>query len=686
MQQLAIQIGNFHPVLVHLPIGILFLVFIIELFFRKKKTETLHNIVLLGLFVGTLAALASLGTGWWLADSGGYDEEMIFRHRWMGVAFTIGTTLLLILKKTNSSLGQKIYLPLFSITIILLTITGHLGGNMTHGEDFLFKNNSAEIVAITDIDKALAYEDIIKPILQNKCVSCHNSSKPKGGLLLTSPKNILAGGDTGNILDSTAGKLPLLLHSIHLPMSEETHMPPKGKVQLTEDEITLIEWWINNKHCFDCTTKNIEQSEQLHLLLLSLEEDTSPRALIAKEVDEKVPEKWINSLEKEGIIVYYLDKESPLLIVNMANRTNLKKEHFKLLKKYAPNIVELNLSNSNFSDTLATFLPSFKNLTKLQLQRTAITDKTIEKINNLNFLESLNLYGTKVSNVTLYRLSSFSYLKNIYVWKTEIDRGQIEKFNTDFPTIAVQLIKDDLFALASLDPPNINSKSIFFKDSLEVSLEYVFNEIDIYYTQDGSEPDSTSIKYTKPLTLTKSTEIKAVTYKKGLGISKVFSENFKQSSISYDTIWVNTPPNKNYAAQGAKSLIDQNRGSLNFVDGNWLAYEGSHFKATLGLTKKTKISTVSIGVFASPEKWIFYPVNYKIWTSLDGITYKLIHTTNNSVPDYYYTTERNFINLKVPPTNAKFVRVEVKSLLKNPKWHPNPGGKSWIFVDEIVLN
>jgi hypothetical protein len=32
------------------------------------------------------------------------------------------------------------------------------------------------------------------------------------------------------------------------------------------------------------------------------------------------------------------------------------------------------------------------------------------------------------------------------------------------------------------------------------------------------------------------------------------------------------------------------------------------------------------------------------------------------------------------------VKVEVRSPLRNPDWHPNPGGKSWIFLDEILLS
>jgi predicted RNA methylase len=46
----------------------------------------------------------------------------------------------------------------------------------------------------------------------------------------------------------------------------------------------------------------------------------------------------------------------------------------------------------------------------------------------------------------------------------------------------------------------------------------------------------------------------------------------------------------------------------------------------------------------------------------------------------------DFFDVEFKKTSAKYVRVEVKSILKNPPWHQNPGAKSWVFIDEIVIN
>ena len=48
--------------------------------------------------------------------------------------------------------------------------------------------------------------------------------------------------------------------------------------------------------------------------------------------------------------------------------------------------------------------------------------------------------------------------------------------------------------------------------------------------------------------------------------------------------------------------------------------------------------------------------------------------------------ELQFFTLAFEPTKAKYIKVEAVSLLKNPDWHPAPGEKCWIFIDEILVN
>jgi len=683
----SIQIGHLHPLLVHLPIGILLLGFLLEIVYRKKHSTISKEIILTVLLIGAISAVISLATGWLLGEDGGYDETLLFRHRWLAVAFTVLTTALYFIKKSSNALALKLYFPIYLIVLIIIGITGHYGGSMTHGENYLFTDNSINKVVIEDVEKARVYADIIQPIFNTKCVSCHNPSKIKGGLLMDYKENLLAGGDSGSILDSVSkNEASLFMQRLHLPLEDEDHMPPKGKIQPTAEELALMKWWMEHSNCFDCIAGTMDKSDRINKILEDLEEDTSPRALIAKKLN-KVPQDWLAKLNNSNISASKLAENSPLVLVSLYGRKDIALQDFKALKKYAKHIVELNLGNTNFNDTLSKSLTSFKNLTKLQLQNTPITDNTVENLKGLKKLESLNLYGDSISNASLNTLGELNNLKNIYLWQTNITQDALDQYANSYPNILVQgQIDSEIFRATKLEPPTIISEMDFFKDSLLIEMDYVFDDAHIYYTLDGSLPDSTSLKYSKPITLTQSTEVKAITHAQGWNLSEVSSSNFKKIAFSLNAITLDKKPNDRYKGHGANTLFDQKRGTVNFVDGNWIGYENSHFTATIKLNSEELVSSVSVGALSSPEKWIFYPTGFNIWVSKNGLQFKLVKSQKIGPEKINTETKFRFFDLEFPPTKAKFVKVQVRSQLKNPSWHPNPGGNSWLFVDEIILN
>lgn len=684
MITLAIQIGHFHPLLVHLPIGIILLAFALELYNRFRPKPSGNETILFILGSAAVTALVSLGTGWLLGEEGGFDEDLLFLHRWMAVAFTITTMLLFLLKRSTAASSTKLYLPTFVVVILLVSITGHFGGNMTHGEGYLFKDNSTKQIIIKDVAEAKVHADIIQPILDAKCVSCHNQNKIKGGLLMTSTQDLLKGGDSGSIFDSIKGK-PLIAHRLYLPMEDEEHMPPKGKVQVTPEEITLLEWWVANDHCLDCKTKDLMTSDRLATILASLEEDDSSHAIIAKQVEPVAPS-WLNEVNESGITAYALAENNPLLIVSLFGSQKKLKEQLKLLEDYSENIVELNLANSQFNDTIADMITPFKHLTKLQIQNTAITDKSITIFEEFEYLESLNLYGTNVSAAVFESAKKIPNLKSIYLYQTQVTSTEIEEFQADFPDMMVQQIPKDAFKANSLEPPAIIAETTFFKDSLEIALENTFEGAQIFYTLDGTEPDSTSSFYKNPFKIKASTLLKTLAIKQGWKPSETNSESFKTTSVVYSDVSLNKRPNEKYNGQQGKNLIDLKRGTTNFVDGQWLGYEGSNFTTTLTLKENKEISTVSVGALSAPGSWIFFPTGLTVYTSENGKQFKRVKSMNLPKEEPNTNVTIAFFDVEIPPTKARYVKIEVKSILKNPSWHPNPGGKSWVFVDEIILN
>jgi hypothetical protein len=308
------------------------------------------------------------------------------------------------------------------------------------------------------------------------------------------------------------------------------------------------------------------------------------------------------------------------------------------------------------------------------------------EIEKLEKLESLNLYGTAITDAALVHIKELPNLTDLYLWRTDVKDDAITAFLADNGNLTIHAIDDNIFGTTELMPPTIITDSYFVKDVLEVEMSYPFDDTAMFYTLDGSLPDTTSTKYKGPIAITTTTTLKAITYKEGWGQSDVVTADFKKRAINYEEITLNKPPHEKYTAMGGKTLIDLDRGSRNFVDGKWIGYEGSHFNATIAFSEVEEISSVSIGALSGPSDYIFYPAGFNILVSNDGNTFKTWHSVK--LPEQKPSSEitMDFFDLEFKKTNAKYVKVEVKSILKNPSWHQNPGAKSWVFIDEIVIN
>ncbi len=680
------QLGNLHPLFVHLPIGILVLAFLMELYFRKRPNPKDNGTILFALGVGALSSVFSVVSGWFLGENGGYDEALLAKHKWIAIAFAVGSLLLFFLKKSDKSVAQKAYLPSFVLVLILLTLTGHFGGSLTHGEDFLFQEKFQEPI-IVNVEEALVYSDIVQPIMQKKCVSCHNSGKAKGGLLLTSQKDLLAGGDSGSLFDSVKTEnASLLMHRLSLPLEDEEHMPPKGKVQLTSEEVLLLDWWVKNENCFDCMVKEVPADEKLENILVSLEKDTSPRALIAEKVDA-VPLDFITVLAQNKISAQLVSEEMPLLAVNFLRRKDLTEEDFDLLKKYKNNIVEMNLAYTNFDDVLAKQLKPFKHLTKLQLQNTEVTNEVSQLLKGFKYLESLNVFGSELDDKALEAFGSLPELKTLYVWQTNMTEKGILDFQEENREVAVQSqVADSVFAASTLAPPTILADNEIFKDSIKVTLEQYFEGAKVFYFAENGKNDTLPKEYTEPFYLTESTTVKSYAVLEGWEPSEPSIANFLKSHAEIRNISLAQAPHPKYKGQGGKTLMDLKRGTTNFVDGNWLGYESQHMTATIEFKQPTTISNISVGSLSIPTSWIFFPVGYTVWGSEDGSNFNKIKTVKMPQQPPSIAIERMAYNIDFEPVTLKKVRLFVESPLKNPDWHIAPGGNSFIFLDELVFN
>ena len=146
-------IGRFHPLLVHLPIGILLLACFFQLLAAREKYSNLQPAIGIALFWGMLSAIASCITGYLLSASGDYDEVLVGRHQWMGISVAVIAVLYYFLQQKKMIRQYPWALPV--LLVLAVSITGHLGGSLTHGSDYLtasFKNAAGIAKMITSAD------------------------------------------------------------------------------------------------------------------------------------------------------------------------------------------------------------------------------------------------------------------------------------------------------------------------------------------------------------------------------------------------------------------------------------------------------------------------------------------------------------------------------------------------------
>lgn len=463
--------GRFHSLTVHLPIGFLLLGAVLFLLSLSKKFNFLIKALPITLFLGAISVVVSIVLGFLLAEEGGYSAETIFWHRLMGIVVAILSIGMLFLilgywKKGKTSFAERLKIEnlesniihrkkqlgaLLLATVICISITGHLGGNLTHGENYLYvyapefvqefllvsDDEKSNLSFPEDADSTMLFNHIIGPVLQQKCASCHNVETQKGGLMVTSLENLLKGGETGPALEEGAPQSSELYKRVTMDPSSKKFMPPKG-AGLSYGEISILRYWIENGMESDIVITDEEMPEELqNLLESSYGLSTRKKAHYEKATATAVTEAVLDQIRTEGFRVSALSEENNFLEVVALG--SITKENLAALEQVSEQITWLDLGGSGIDDSWLETISNFPNLTRLLLDNNKIGDQETNKLEKLEHLESINLFNTAVGDSTLTVLSGIKSLKSIYVWNTKVSKELVEKLMGENPKLKIDL-------------------------------------------------------------------------------------------------------------------------------------------------------------------------------------------------------------------------------------------------------
>jgi uncharacterized membrane protein len=436
---LVLFFGRTHPLLVHLPIGFLVLLVLLELLARSRRFKNANCAAGVILALAVPAAIFTALCGWLLAQGGGYDPALLQWHRWTGSATAGVCTCAALCYWLNL---KRLYRGSLLATIPVLVLASHFGGSLTHGSDYLVRYAPAPLRALlggpaqpppvpgqpANLADAEVFAGVIQPLLQKDCVACHGPEKAKAGLRLDSLAAVLKGGQNGVVLAPGKPAESSLITRLKLPPEHDDHMPPDGKPQPEADEIALLEWWVAAGAPEKQKVGELKPTAQMQRILQArsgkpVAQTTPPRDLAAVR---PLADQLTDQL---NIAVTALAPGEPWLQCNASLAgTHFGDAELASLAPLAANLRWLDLAGTRVTDVGLGHLAAMPNLVRLHLERTGITDDGLESLSGLKDLEYLNLYATKVTDTGLAALVGLPKLRQLYLWQTGVTPAAAKTF------------------------------------------------------------------------------------------------------------------------------------------------------------------------------------------------------------------------------------------------------------------
>lgn len=482
------RFGRLHPLVLHFPIGLVFAVFVLELVaLRGRSMRAAQGPLLLLAMLGAIAAASS---GWVLAHEDGYGGDALERHKRLGIAVAVATTMTAVLfrRAERSPLATALYRLALATAFALLIPAGHLGAGLTHGEDWLdgprkrvkpAPTTLVETQTVTPENAGAAssaagatlpeavppaplpetYATVIEPILAAYCTNCHGTGKHKGDLRMHTREGLLAGGESGAALVAGDPAASLLLTRAELPLEHEDHMPPEGKPQPSADELTALRVWIVAGAPFEGHVElgvEVAPPQRAPVEAVVPDETTpqSPKEPVkSAALPLEPPAELLAALDAAFVHHERLAPDVPALWIDTAAvaPTFDRAAFERLIVPLGPWIAELSLARAPLDDAVLAAIAAFPALTSLDLRATKVSAAGLAKLAGHTTLRELILAQTVLDDSVLATLTSLPALARVTLWKAGLSPEALARLRAERPTLVVQA-GDESAAILEQEP------------------------------------------------------------------------------------------------------------------------------------------------------------------------------------------------------------------------------------------
>lgn len=473
---LATFFGRFHIITVHLPIGLLFVVPLMEIVGWTRWGAKAREGVPFVLWMAVLTAAMATFLGFLMMNAEDIAGRWMTLHMWTGLAVGLFAVLALVFKLARI---KFLYAVTLMAAIGATAGAGHFGGAMIHSPEYLSEHapervkpvlelglttGNAErgafdelldaLMAFTGADEVdgedsaipegesgageatteveesaeaevsipdlLVFESFVQPILSGKCTQCHSEEKIKGKLRLDNHAMIMAGAegtDYPTVIPGDAETSELIARVL-MPEDDDLFMPPEGKDKLTEAEIEVLKWWVLGGAKIEGTVAELNADEQMLATLAAVTESLASGEEVEVVVGAAPTGVWptLSAEEQQDRLdgAYAAAKEGGFSILPISAEDDRLR------------VSAVNASATFGDDQIAALVPVAELVVWLDLGRTQITDKGMVDIGRMSNLERLHLEQTKITDGGAKYLASLTKLEYLNLYGTEVTAAIFE--------------------------------------------------------------------------------------------------------------------------------------------------------------------------------------------------------------------------------------------------------------------
>jgi len=418
--------GRLHPLVLHLPIGLLAATVLAELLALTRRDDGARRVRTLLLTATAASAAVAVVTGWLLSDEGGHAGRPLEWHRWLGVALAAVLLAVTLVQITAGRVRPRIAgtLRLGGLALAggLSVLVGHLGGGMTHGRGHLTQHappamrellvrvddafsGSATADAEADLrlaagpDSAAATDDlsVMLGALDAHCVRCHGAERRKSGLRLDTAAGLSSVLRPGNAPASE------LYRRVTLAAAHPDFMPP-DEGAMSEAELAALRRWIND----GANLEQVVAADQ------AVAEQSQAEAAIIEPVRRATGALIVTagSPAEPGLRVDFGRGEQPVTPSRLA-----------ALASIADRIEELSLAGCRIEPGSVEQLPTMPAVTTVRLERSSVTSSDAAAVlGRTPAARRVNLYGTDVDAGVIDGLARLEHLSELFLAGTPLER------------------------------------------------------------------------------------------------------------------------------------------------------------------------------------------------------------------------------------------------------------------------